>query len=179
MLKKALKEAKHRPARAVLAMGLALAATTWTVSAPASDRTSCEDFTVYSDGSMRTVTYVDHLPEGTSIGDQRIGYRSLSESDGNAVGDFRWILTVLEVGESEGDATHTSSTGTITFPEGSIFFVRLASPATDEPAAVDQIIAPNDLAIIGGSGAFEGARGTIGRDIDGVATTFSFDIECD
>ena len=164
--------------RTLLGFGIAMAAAAWAASASAADRAECGEFTVYSDGSMRNVTYVDIEPKGTSIGDQRIGRRGLSDGDGNRIGDLRWIATIHEVGNDDGAETLMSSSGTFTFPEGSIFIKRLPDPVTAGPEVVNEVIGRNDLAVVGGSDSFAGARGHVTRNIDGVGTTFIFDIDC-
>lgn len=144
----------------------------------AAEPDQCAPFTVYSDGSERVVTYVDHAPSGKSPGDQRVGYRTIKDDADEKIGEFRWIATVVEVAGSNGGKDQTSSEGVFMLPAGSLYFVRPPAPTFVMPEKTDTVAGRGNYIVLGGSGVFRGARGEVTRD-GSIDSPFAFDIRCD
>jgi len=130
---------------AFLGATLTPAISAWAVAGTAADLEICDNFSAQSDGSQRHVTFVDHEPEGVSIGDQRVGYRSVIDGDGNEIGEYRWIATVVEIGGSDDQLPATSATGVFNFSDGSIFTIRPAAPTFVGPGNVGEIAGQGDI----------------------------------
>lgn len=150
--------------RAALALTLAAAASpSWA---------DCEPFTLTSDPSTRTVRHVDAGQGGH--GDLRIGRRSVFQ-DGEPKGEKHWLGMVLGTGPDapalfnrvwrldDGDIHARQMTGTVGLPSD-----------TSRPSIGD-----GEAIILGGSGNYVGAEGTVTIDLDGTSVTYIFDISCD
>ncbi len=148
----------------------------WTAQAMAAAPEGCGSFTVFTDETGRVVTFVDHPPDGISVGDQRVGVKTVKDADGNSVGELQWISTVRTVGDGQ---HQTSSEGTFIFPAGALFVKRLAASTLVAPDMTDKIAGNGDFIVIGGSGAFQGARGVAVRKASGVEESNAFEIVCD
>ena len=143
--------------------------------APRAAPDTCDSFKLTRNNESRTVEFVDHGSEGVSVGDQRIGYLRLQSEDGEDVGELRWIATVVEVDAQTGDAK-TMSANFITLPGGVLHAVRpaeltmaMADSETERNTAGDHII-------VGGSGIFANATGTMSR-ID--KDVHEFNVSCE
>ncbi len=136
---------------------------------------TCADFKLKRNNDSRKVQFVDHGAEGVSVGDQRIGYLRLQDENGTDVGELRWIATVVEVDESSGDAK-TSSQNFISLPGGVIHSVRPAESVMTSAQSETERNTSGDHFIIGGSGIFANATGTMSRIANDV---HEFRVSCD
>lgn len=136
---------------------------------------TCADFTLTRNNDSRTVKFVDHGPEGVSVGDQRIGYLRLQDETGKDVGELRWIATVVEVDEKTGE-TKTSSMNFITLPGGVIHSVRPAESTLAAASSETERNTTGDHIVIGGSGIFAKASGSMSRIGN---ETHEFKVSCD
>lgn len=146
--------------------------------AQASD--ACQPFSVSSDGSQRSVTFVDAGGDGPGPGDQRIGSRALSDDDGQHAGSLHWIRTVLVNAENEGgDGEHISSI-VLALHDGQIYITSHSvaqNPAQDleQPSFSDQ---PSGV-VTGGTGAYTFARGVAEYRFENGILTYDVNIRCD
>lgn len=131
----------------------------------------CVPFTLTSDPSTRTVQHVDAGHGG--LGDLRIGQR-LVYQDGELRGEKHWVGMILGTGPDapalfnrvwrldDGDIHARQMTGTISLPQD-----------TSRPSIGD-----GDAVILGGSGDYTGASGTVRVDLEGTSVTYIFEIDC-
>ncbi|MEO1223001.1 MAG: hypothetical protein AAFX92_02150 [Pseudomonadota bacterium] len=141
---------------------------------------ACERLELLSTDDHREVHFVDFDGDGPSIGDRRLGHRRLVDADGNVRADRMWTVTVHEVDDA-GEPTMTASESVTAFPDGNVF----SRIENRDPANVDDHTTPHSSAqrppqeIIGGTGAYAGATGTVevirGDDNH---MTFIFDLDC-
>ncbi|WP_421725304.1 hypothetical protein [Bauldia sp.] len=120
------------------------------------DGPACTDLALFQ--KLEELIYVDHGPEGVHPGDRRILRWAVHDAEDNRIGVFHVITTVLQSVEGRGDAVTAS--GTIVFPNGDV----VASITTDLPDASDterSTLGPVDWAIVGGTGDFASATGTL------------------
>lgn len=132
----------------------------------------CAPFTLTSDSSTRTVTYVDAGQGG--YGDLRIGWR-LVQLAGEPKGETHWVGVVLGTGDDapalfnrvwrldDGEIHARQLTGVVSTPSDT------SRPSIGDGGAV----------IIGGSGDYLGASGSVAIDLEGTSVTYVCDITCD
>lgn len=138
----------------------------------------CDSFEATSDGSQRNVVFVDADPEGTSVGDRRIGFRQVKSSADESIGEHHWINTVVMV-DADGNPTRSLENHVVRLAAGSLFYSvsnEIVSPSSDteKPSVADHL-----GAVTGGTGEFDEAAGSVGISFDGNAITYSFMIDCD
>ncbi|WP_421725193.1 hypothetical protein [Bauldia sp.] len=141
---------------------------------------ACDELTLVSMNDHREVHFVDFDNDGPSIGDRRIGHRRLVDKDGNVIADRVWTVTVQEVDDA-GEPTVTASEAVTLFEDGNIF----TRVDNRDPVNVDDLTTMHSnaqrppQAIIGGTGAYAGATGTLevirGKDNQ---MTFVFALDC-
>lgn len=140
----------------------------------------CAEKTLYTTKAGRQVTFVDSGPEGPTIGDQRIGQKDLLDSAGNKVGVFRWVATIIQMGNGEDKPVYGvqkyyqledgilfgTSIDNVKSPVGDTSMVSIVSGRTN---------------IHGGVGKYAHASGTKRheRHADTGKFTYHFDIECE
>jgi hypothetical protein len=129
-----------------------------TVGAQAYER--CEQVSVFSGTEDVLRHHVDHGPEGDSVGDRYVGHRPLFAKSGEVVGHEDWVFHVLH-SMNEGE-TRIYGDWIMQFPTGEIFY-KSAPTTTLRPLSGTGPLTPSDVPriIIGGSGVFTGASGTI------------------
>ncbi|MEM7443547.1 MAG: hypothetical protein AAF414_09495 [Pseudomonadota bacterium] len=167
----------HRKLLSGIAFGLSASLS---LPAFAQNGDACQPFTVVSDGSDRTVDYIDNGAPGPSAGDQRIGYRSLADQDGNPVGHYRWIGTVLNQPGDDGTVGESVYEYIMALGDGHIGYHRLVQ--TDSPAQDTSGVAwdtTQSAIVTGGTGAYAFAHGTVTISRDDMVVTMEFDIACD
>jgi len=130
-------------------------------SAYAQDR--CEPFTYHASSEHRERTLMDHGEPGVSVGDVRHSIGPLFDEADNRIGQSFVQQTVVIA--SDEDEVWTRWDATHQFSAGSIFSVREPLPLSTGDA-VDNLSTPNfasgqNPTIIGGTGVFAGATGTI------------------
>jgi hypothetical protein len=142
---------------------------------------ACKPFTAFSPADSREVYFTDVDGDGqVSVGDKRVGRRGLKDTTGNNIGDRYWIITVDKV-DRPGTAVRRHQETVNIFEDGIIFAsydIGAPNKATD---VTDRISLPqggNAMTIVGGTGAYAGARGTIAAKVDGNDISFSFDLTC-
>lgn len=159
------------------ALVAALAAST---PATAKNTGACKPFTVVSDGSDRTVKFVDVGGDGPGPGDKRIGRRGLADQAGKPVGYYRWVITVLNQPGEDGKPGESFEDNVIVLDDGYVGFRRVlktANPA-QEAGKVSWAAAQPGF-ITGGTGAYAGAEGTVILSVEDKKVTMEFDIDCD
>ena len=157
---------------------LALAITPVIASTSVSAQETCSPFTLVSTGEGRSVEYIDIGVEGSSRADKRIGVRDLTAQDGSAVGQARWILTVLE---PKGEGSGASYIDWVfSLPDG-VLFAKGLKAVTSAPDDTSKQSSDNSdqFAIVGGTGVFAGARGTHTKSLDGLKEIYSIEITCE
>ena len=129
------------------------------VAAQAQD--ACEPFSAVTPHGSQVRTYVDHLDEGQSIGDQHIATGPVHNEAGDVIGHFEAISVVTHLHDDGTPRAHADVAAH--FPEGVIVYKVLSAPNV---RSVDDTSGPHLSTeavrlITGGSGVFEGATGTI------------------
>ncbi len=139
---------------------------------------ACASFTV-SAGDERSVEYLDEGAEGPSPGDLRIGRRALVDEAGDTVGYHRWVLINLDAPPGSGESSEYYGNHVLNLDEGQIYYQVLAEvvgpPENTEQASTGDYTG----VVVGGTGAYSFARGTVERSFDGVKGTFAVEISCD
>lgn len=180
VFKKRASIGRRRTKTTILATALATTLLTSILTTDGLAQGSCEPFSVVSTGDGRTVEYIDHGAPGSSLGDQRIGVRVLTAEDGSPAGTLHWVLTVMH---PQPDGTGTVYLElTFFLPDGELFTkgIRAVTNAPEDTArqSTDRSA---QTAIIGGTGAYAGARGTYEQfsSPNGIGETYVLDISCD
>ncbi|MEM7443546.1 MAG: hypothetical protein AAF414_09490 [Pseudomonadota bacterium] len=148
-------------------------------AASAQSEAECAPFTAFSNASERTVYYVDAGADGPGPGDQRIGRRTLVDGDGNQIGYFRWVGTVLDVPGDDGQTGETLFDEVLVFEHGLIMAQSLDTttvPAQDTNQVTWATVQPS--VVFGGTGPYDGAVGTISYSRDDLVLTLTVDISC-
>ncbi len=129
----------------------------------------CGQFTLT--GGYKTVDIVDLGTPGTSIGDFRIAERVLEDSDGKRVGSLIGETVILRVSD---DKKHAVMGDWRIRINGSTL-VTGALYARDNETS--QFTPALDVAILGGTGTYRGAYGTL-EIASGERPAYHFDITC-
>ncbi|MEM1361313.1 MAG: hypothetical protein AAGF94_06290 [Pseudomonadota bacterium] len=111
----------------------------------------------------------------------RVGSRALTDSDGNEVGRARWIVEPLGFDENE-QPTHYEVRAYHIFDDGVLaFVVPMSQPRTDLLQASPSMTPANQGIILGGTGTFVNARGTVNtiRKTEPIGLEFQYNITCD
>lgn len=143
---------------------------------------SCSSLVAFSPLEKRQASYLAASPDGPGAGDKMIGQRALeSEEDGSSLGTIFWTVDVLDVNDS-GLSTDKTLSLVAALNDGAIFaFVESAVPVDSAVHPSTTVTHPSGgsiIEVIGGTGAYADARGTLtikNRD-DGVV--YSFDLSC-
>ncbi len=160
------------------AFAASIAAMAAVVALPALAQATCSPLTLVSSGETRSVEYIDIGAEGGSIADKRIGVRGLAAEDGSPSGQLRWVLTVVKPYSEDGGASFVE--GVFALPDGHIFirgFLGIGNAPAD--TAIQSYDQPGQFAVIGGTGAYAGARGISSSTFDGMKETYHLEITCD
>ncbi len=148
-----------------------------TVSAHAQTSTGCTPPTITS--SQRTVEFLDFGNDGPGPGDTRIGHRALVDQAGNGVGDHRFITMYLDPPPGPGESSETYVIQVLSLADGEIYYHSLSEtvgpPQDTEQRSVDD----HTSVVVGGTGAYRFARGTVEQSFDGLKLIYAFDIRCD
>ena len=140
---------------------------------------ACQPFTVISDGSEFSVEYLDIHTEGPGPGDMRVGRRGLVDEDGNAAGSYRWILRSLDAPPGSGERSEVYQNHAMTLNDGELHFQSLAEAVRSADGTDRVSVGDYTGIVIGGTGAYMFARGTVDASFDGKQVTYAFNIRCD
>lgn len=142
----------------------------------------CEAFTITTPAEGRIVSYHEVGQDGPGPGDVRPGVRSLVDADGSAIGQLRWYETLIG---PEGDPAAGSVSVVryyLMLPDGTLLaeHLNLADKARSDLARPP--IEAGELIILGGTGAYAGARGTmsqkVGADGDPLQVVYTVNLIC-
>jgi hypothetical protein len=139
---------------------------------------ACASFTV-SAGDERSVEYLDQGAEGPSPGDLRIGRRALVDEAGNPVGHHRWVLMNLDASSGSGESSEYYGSHVLNLNDGQIYYQVLAEVVGPSQNTEQASTGDYTGVVVGGTGAYSFARGTVERSFDGVKGTFAVEISCD
>ena len=116
---------------------------------------ACGKFRYYTE--YLEVEYVDHGEPGVSVGDARYGYGRLSDVNGDEVARF-YFHTVISPGGG-GDSHVVQGSSYSEFPNGKI--MTGSAIRIPDPVSVATHADEHNYAVVGGTGDFAGARGTL------------------
>ena len=163
------------PRKSVLALALLAATST---QAAAQDP-ACEDMELFY--SSESIEFLGDEADSAQIGDRRIITGRLHDAEGNDVGRFHTVNTLL------GDTANghlVTGAGSILFPTGEIF-VTFMTEVPDAASETSSTPAEVHDAIVGGTRAFAHASGTeiVSPPEDDPSSldnwTVAIDIQCD
>lgn len=144
-------------------------------------RTRLQTLHRISPADSREVYFTDVDRDGrVSVGDKRVGRRGLKDATGNNIGDRYWIITVDRI-DRPGTAVQRHQEIVNVFEDGVIFAsydIGAPNKTTDVTDRVSLPQGDNVMTIVGGTGAYAGARGTIAAKVDGNNISLSFDLTC-
>lgn len=140
----------------------------------------CSEKKLYTTDAGRQVTFVDVGAQGPSIGDQRIGQKDLLDSAGEKVGVFRWVATIVQMGEGDDKPIYRVKKS-YELEDGILFGTAIdnvKSPVGDTSMVS---IVSGQTSILGGVGKFANVTGTKRheRHPETGRFTYHFDIECE
>ncbi|MEM9105158.1 MAG: hypothetical protein AAGC96_05840 [Pseudomonadota bacterium] len=143
---------------------------------------ACEPFSI--SGPLTTVetAYVDIDGKGSaSTGDKQLGQIELVNDAGDQMGERSWVITVLDLND-DGSLQSAFAETISSFYDGAIYTVTKirdmpANSFEDGQLAVEwsELTSP----ITGGTGTFQGAKGSVTTKIGTDTISYSFDLDCD
>ena len=150
-------------------------------AAGADEQVVCSKGDLVSPGTNRTVRYFDAGEAGTSVGDVRVGKRTLTDSDGRSLGEARWRNTAIA--PLEGADTSLFVQDFYFILDDGVIMTRALIPPKSDMSDTEKVSASSrELAVLGGTGAYRSVSGvvtmTVGADDDAKRLRFSFDVEC-
>ncbi len=156
--------------------GLALVST----PAFADGEKACDSMILYGPPEHREAYFIDMEGDGLSVGDRRIGQRGVFNEAGERVAERVWSMTVLEVDES-GEASLTTVENMTIFDDGVLFatFGNRMAVDTANPETTHFPSSGTAHTIIGGTGAYSGAVGTVETVQDGNDFAYVITLICD
>lgn len=150
--------------------------------AMAQDPGKCQPMTLKSDDVEKAIHHVDVHEEGASRGDWRVGHRRLLDEDGNEVGYRRWVAVALDPPPGKGDRSEIIANIVLVLPDGRIHiqtFIDAGRPIDSTDASVLLENVQGTGVVVGGTGAYEFARGSYASTRDGETRTYLLNIKCD
>lgn len=132
----------------------------------------CGQFALTSDGSKRVVNFYEAGHGGP--GDKRVGIREV-QRDGEPAGNVHWVVEVLDAG----DDPRSLLTRIWTLDDGELHTRQItyqSRPASDTSLPS---VPGGSIVVVGGTGAYAHASGTVLITYDGSVSTYEFDIRCD
>jgi hypothetical protein len=127
----------------------------------------CQPFDAHSSGEFRERYSQDLDGDGAlSKGDKRIGHRVLQDAQGNKIGDRYYATTTLVVDADGKEIDRVTETVNV-FGDGVIFATKQRVAGKDLPSS-----------IIGGTGIFAGAQGSVTVERKGKANVYHFEAKC-
>lgn len=157
-------------------VGLAMLST----PAMADGEKACDSMTLYGPPEHREAHFIDMQGDGLSVGDRRIGQRGVFNEAGERVADRVWSMTVLEVGD-DGEASLTAVENMTIFEDGVLFatFGNRMAVDTANPDVTHFPSSGTAHTIIGGTGAYAGAIGTLETVQEGTDFAYVITLVCD
>lgn len=139
----------------------------------------CSDGVVYTTDAGRQVTFVDAAPDGVSIGDKRIGQKDILDADGEKVGVFRWVATVVQLGDEDSKPVYAVDKS-YEFEDGILFGRSLDNVNAPVGDTSKVSIVSGHTNIHGGVGKYSGVSGTKHheRHSETGRFTYHFDVQC-
>ncbi|MCP4385017.1 MAG: hypothetical protein GY798_27000 [Hyphomicrobiales bacterium] len=122
----------------------------------------CEPFTVFADHDSHEITFIDVGEEGPSIGDRRVFHGVLQNEAGDPVGRVDGESSVI-YSDDEGKR-RTIANVVYQFPTGVIIYTITPALHTQDFGDASAPLLPSSEAariIVGGSGVFAGAWGSV------------------
>jgi len=141
---------------------------------------ACGPLTMTSVPGTREVHFRDQDDSGgITPGDTRTGEMALVNADGSTAGKIHWLATV-QATDADGKPTAYDEVQVFTFDDGAVFTVNQHAPAASFEETTTTIVPTGaKRRIVGGTGAYAKARGTMDITVDGVDFTYRFDMACD
>lgn len=164
--------------RSLLGMAVALCATAPMLLSCAGGEgsgtlTKARSVTLVVQQAIPELTPVDNDPVGPSVGD-RLEFVAALSIDGRAVGELTGVLTVAKVGSDSGSSVvKEERTGVLTFGLGGTASLTVNGNSKYDPGKKEMKPGePQVRVVTGGTGAYEGAKGTAStvRNADGTYT---------
>ena len=150
-----------------------------TVAVHSQTSAACTPPTIMSDGSQRTVEYLDFGDDGPGAGDVRIGRRALVDEAGNSVGYHRWVLMTLDAPAGSDDRAESYGIHVLNLDDGQIYYQFLSEAVRPPQNTGETSVGAYTGIVVGGTGAYSFARGTVDLSVDGLKSTHAFNIRCD
>ncbi|MEX3008659.1 hypothetical protein [Hoeflea sp. TYP-13] len=159
-----------------------LALTILPAGAGAEGQRKCESFSVTGPFSTAITEFADIDANGkASTGDKQLGQIRLHNDKDDQMGERSWVMTVLDLAD-DGSLKSAFTESISSFYDGAIYTVTKvrdmpANSFEDGQLAIEwsEYTSP----IIGGTGAYAGARGTVTAVLGDGKIDYSFDLECD
>jgi len=136
--------------------------------------------TLASDNTGRSVEYVDVKEDGTGRGDMRIGTRRPLDEDGQVIGYRRWITIALDDPPDAGGKSEVFASLVLNLDDGQLHLQTLADTSRGIHETEPSLLKPKDTGVVlGGTGAYEFARGSYQSFRNGEQRTYKFNIKGD
>jgi hypothetical protein len=149
------------------------------VAASSNADAACGPLTVTSVSGTREVHFRDQDGSGgITPGDTRTGEMALVNADGSTAGKIHWLATV-QATDADGKPTAYDEVQVFTFDDGAVFTVNRHAPAASFEETTTTIVPTGATRrIVGGTGAYAEASGTMDITVDGLDFTYRFDMTC-
>jgi len=166
----------------IKAMNLMVAAATIEFASNGAALAACEAFSVDVPAERRQVEYVDMDMNGKiSPGDKQVGVDLLYGKDGREFGRLFFVSTFLDV-DANGGVEKMTDNHIYSLPDGGIFAygeIGGGHPMVGKPATPKAQDFKASVKIIGGTGGYTGALGTVDYAIIGGNATFDVNVRCE
>ncbi|WP_421724294.1 hypothetical protein [Bauldia sp.] len=154
--------------------------------AGAAEGDGCGKFTLMSTGENRVVAFHDGGDAGVSLGDVRVGVRSLIDEEGEPAGLYRWYITSIDPAPPAGSTGAALYRGYFLLPDGMIMTEAVYEPASAVENTQSVSVTSGERAIVAGTGAYRTAQGFMLEDVverhgasgRPLEKTFAFSLSC-
>ncbi|MEM7444051.1 MAG: hypothetical protein AAF414_12050 [Pseudomonadota bacterium] len=140
---------------------------------------TCEPFVAHGAGDTRSVSYINVGDPGPSRGDMRLGGRLLVDDDGNQLGAYSWILTMIDQPDEDGRGT-VQIKAYLELAGGQLVLETIVQ-STGRLDDTDAVVVrpPIEYDVVGGTGIYETAVGTARLVVVGSDAVFVVDTVCE